>query len=64
MPDIASKSYDTNIKLGIDNVKHALSLISNPQDQSYYIHIAGTNGKGSVSRFLELFYLKFTKLKV
>ncbi len=64
MPDIASKSYDTIIRLGIDNVKKALTLISNPEKASYYIHLAGTNGKGSVSRFLELFYLKFTDLKI
>ncbi|NQY81234.1 MAG: hypothetical protein HRT47_13080 [Candidatus Caenarcaniphilales bacterium] len=64
MPDIASKSFDTVIKLGIDNVKKALTLISHPEKTSYYIHIAGTNGKGSVSRFLELFYLKFTDLKI
>ena len=57
-------SADNEIRLGLDNVKEALLFLSNPQDSFYSIQIAGTNGKGSVCRFLELIYLKFTKFKV
>jgi dihydrofolate synthase/folylpolyglutamate synthase len=37
------------IVLGLDNVRWVLGLIGNPQDSFKAIHIAGTNGKGSVA---------------
>jgi|WetSurMetagenome_2_1015567.scaffolds.fasta_scaffold00094_29 dihydrofolate synthase / folylpolyglutamate synthase len=37
------------IKLGLDNTRKLLALAGNPQDKFRSIHIAGTNGKGSVS---------------
>ena len=37
------------IVLGLDNVRWILSLIGNPQDSFRTVHIAGTNGKGSVA---------------
>lgn len=64
MLDLYSKSFDNNIKLGLNRVKKALELIDNPQNTCYFIHIAGTNGKGSLSRLLELLYLKFSNLKI
>ncbi len=33
---------------GLDRVKRLLSDMGNPQDEVKYIHVAGTNGKGSV----------------
>lgn len=39
------------IKLGLDKVTRLLDALDNPQ-QFPVIHIAGTNGKGSVARFL------------
>lgn len=33
---------------GLDRVKRLLSDMCNPQDEVKYIHVAGTNGKGSV----------------
>lgn len=36
----------------LDNITLLLSYLGNPQDQLKYIHIAGTNGKGSTSAFL------------
>jgi len=57
-------SHDNEIRLGLDNVKEALLFLANPQNSFYSIQVAGTNGKGSVCRFLELMYLKFTKFKI
>ena len=40
------------IKLGLERIKAVLSLLGNPQEKLNIIHIAGTNGKGSVSAVL------------
>lgn len=40
------------IKLGLDNIKLVLNELGNPQDSLKIIHIAGTNGKGSVSSII------------
>lgn len=40
------------IKLGLERVQSILNLIDNPQNKLKIIHIAGTNGKGSVSSIL------------
>lgn len=37
-----------HIKLGLERITKALNILSNPQDRLKYIHVAGTNGKGSV----------------
>lgn len=36
-----------------DHIKYLLSCLGNPQEKLKFIHVAGTNGKGSVCRFLE-----------
>ncbi len=41
------------IELGLDRISEILSLFGNPQDSLKYIHVAGTNGKGSVCAFLD-----------
>ena len=40
------------IKLGLSTIKHILDSLGNPQDQYNCIHVAGTNGKGSVAAML------------
>lgn len=40
------------INPGLDRISALLNLINNPQDKINIIHIAGTNGKGSVSAIL------------
>jgi dihydrofolate synthase/folylpolyglutamate synthase len=40
------------IKLGLDNTVDLLRAIGNPEESFQSIHIAGTNGKGSVACFL------------
>lgn len=39
-------------KKGHDNIKAILSKLNNPQDELKFVHIAGTNGKGSVAAFV------------
>lgn len=40
------------INLGLDRISKVLELLGNPQDSLQYIHVAGTNGKGSVCAIL------------
>lgn len=37
---------------GLDRMRKLLKLLGNPQDKLQYIHVAGTNGKGSVCAVL------------
>jgi dihydrofolate synthase / folylpolyglutamate synthase len=41
------------IKLGLDNIRQLVKALGNPHDQFVTVHIAGTNGKGSVSAMVE-----------
>lgn len=41
------------IDLGLDRISLALKKLSNPQDNLKCIHVAGTNGKGSVCTIIE-----------
>eukprot|EP01126_Amoeba_proteus_P040212 TRINITY_DN4279_c0_g1_i2.p1 TRINITY_DN4279_c0_g1~~TRINITY_DN4279_c0_g1_i2.p1 ORF type:complete len:434 (+),score=53.07 TRINITY_DN4279_c0_g1_i2:42-1304(+) len=40
------------IDLGLDRIKFALNQLGNPQNKLKIVHVAGTNGKGSVCAFL------------
>ncbi len=42
------KRYSGNVKLGLDRIEGILTDMGNPQDSLQGIHVAGTNGKGSV----------------
>ena len=44
------KSYDQVIRLGLSRMQVLLEKLDNPQDRLNFIHVAGTNGKGSVCR--------------
>jgi dihydrofolate synthase/folylpolyglutamate synthase len=50
--DFIHGTHKFSIKLGLDNVGHLLKLMGNPQDSLRYIHVAGTNGKGSTSSYM------------
>ncbi|MFO7636782.1 MAG: folylpolyglutamate synthase/dihydrofolate synthase family protein [Clostridia bacterium] len=39
-------------KLGLDNIRTLTGLLGKPQDHLRFIHVAGTNGKGSTCAFL------------
>ncbi|KYK22135.1 hypothetical protein AYK24_08460 [Thermoplasmatales archaeon SG8-52-4] len=41
------------IKLGLERIKYICKKLGNPQDNFKIIHVGGTNGKGSVCRFLQ-----------
>ncbi len=41
------------IDLGLNRISDVLSALQNPQDSLKFIHVAGTNGKGSVSAMLD-----------
>ena len=45
------------IKLGLDRINHICKNLGNPQNSYKIIHVGGTNGKGSVCKFLELILL-------
>lgn len=38
--------------LGLENIKELLIRLGNPQDKLNFVHIAGTNGKGSILAFV------------
>ncbi len=40
------------IKLGLESITNLLSILDNPQKKFPVIHVAGTNGKGSVCAYL------------
>ncbi len=44
------------IKLGLENTRRLAELMGNPQDKLHFIHVAGTNGKGSTCAILESIY--------
>ncbi|MBR5658471.1 MAG: hypothetical protein IKX10_03625 [Lachnospiraceae bacterium] len=41
------------IKLGLKRMRELLSLLGDPQDELKIVHVAGTNGKGTVIAFLK-----------
>jgi len=40
------------IKLGLETIRYLLTALGNPQDRFQTVHVAGTNGKGSVASAL------------
>lgn len=49
---IGSSAY----KEGLENIEALLDIIGNPQRKLRCVHVAGTNGKGSVSSFLSSYF--------
>lgn len=45
--------YGKGRKNGLSNMRAMLELLGNPQDRLFAVHVAGTNGKGSVCAMLE-----------
>mgnify|MGYP003584414334 CR=1 FL=1 len=41
------------IKLGLENIRRLLEAAGNPQERLRFIHVAGTNGKGSTCAMLD-----------
>jgi len=45
-------TYRFGSKLGLDNIRRLLNKLDNPQSGLRIIHVAGTNGKGSISAMI------------
>lgn len=41
------------IKFGLDRIRALLDALARPQDSCRFVHVAGTNGKGSTCAFIE-----------
>ena len=50
--DYLGRLQHFGIKLGLENVTTLCAALGNPQNQFLSVHVAGTNGKGSVSAML------------
>ncbi|HNR33259.1 MAG TPA: bifunctional folylpolyglutamate synthase/dihydrofolate synthase, partial [Candidatus Hydrogenedentes bacterium] len=44
------------VKLGLENIRALLDAAGAPQDRYPTVHVAGTNGKGSVAAFLHAMF--------
>lgn len=56
-----ANSFQTVINLGLERILRLLECVGNPQNQLSVIHVAGTNGKGSVCAFLQTMLTKSGK---
>ncbi len=54
-------SFQTEIKLELEKITELLEKSGNPQNDLEFVHVAGTNGKGSVCAFLETMLIKSGK---
>jgi dihydrofolate synthase/folylpolyglutamate synthase len=52
LEELLSRLDISTMKLGIERIQTILEALGNPQEQLPMVHIAGTNGKGSVSAML------------
>lgn len=55
-PEALAWLYSTQqfgIKLGLENTRGLLALLGNPERDLRFLHVAGTNGKGSVCAMLD-----------
>ena len=46
--ELLTSSGKFRISLGLDRISKILEILGNPQENLKCIHVAGTNGKGSV----------------
>lgn len=44
------------VKPGLDMTKRLMEYLGNPQNKLHFVHIAGTNGKGSTAAFISSIY--------
>ncbi len=56
------KLHASNIKFGLETEEALLEKLGNPHKHQKYIHVAGTNGKGSVCAMIESI-LRYTGIK-
>ena len=51
-PELLSSALKFGIRLGLDRMNKLMDLLGNPQENLKVVHVAGTNGKGSVCTFI------------
>lgn len=52
IPSVLTGALQFGIKPGLERINRLLELLGNPQEQLKAVHVAGTNGKGSVCTYL------------
>ena len=52
VPELLQGALKFGIKPGLERITILMNLLGNPQDSFRSVHIAGTNGKGSVATFI------------
>ena len=52
VPELLEGALKFGIKPGLERITTLMDLLGNPQDSFRSVHIAGTNGKGSVATFI------------
>ena len=52
VPELLEGALKFGIKPGLERISNLMNLLGNPQDSFKSIHIAGTNGKGSVATYI------------
>ena len=52
IPSVLTGALKFGIKPGLERITRLLELLGNPQDSVKAVHVAGTNGKGSVCTYL------------
>lgn len=50
--DFIHGTYKFGSKLGLDNIKALMKALGDPQNELKFVHVAGTNGKGSTSSMI------------
>lgn len=50
--DFIHSTYKFGSKLGLQNIGKLLELLDNPQKRLKFVHVAGTNGKGSTTAYI------------
>ena len=50
--DYIKNASATGIRLGLSRMRELCRRLGNPQDKLSFIHIAGTNGKGSTAAYI------------
>ena len=48
-----ANSFQAIAKPGLDNIRRLMQALGNPEKKLKFIHVAGTNGKGSVCAYLQ-----------
>ena len=52
IPEVLTGALQFGIKPGLERISELMRLLGNPQDRFRSVHIAGTNGKGSVATYI------------